>query len=88
MNHASGVVTPSSVETVLVAGAVGQRAERRGLLQVSVRPVRLQKSSVICQENGTRVLPRLGLMAERDCIGWAGEPPIADSALRAVLWET
>jgi hypothetical protein len=39
MNHTSRAVTPLYAEMVQVGDAVGQRAERRGLLQGAVRPV-------------------------------------------------
>jgi hypothetical protein len=40
VNHASCTVTPLYPEMGQVGDAVGQRAERRGLVQGSVRPVR------------------------------------------------
>ncbi len=38
MNHASGTVTPLDPELIQVDRAIGQRAQRRGLVQGSVRP--------------------------------------------------
>jgi hypothetical protein len=39
MNHAPGAVTPPDAEVVQVGDAIGQRAERRGLVQGAVWPV-------------------------------------------------
>jgi hypothetical protein len=39
MNHASGTVAPLDPELIQVTGTVGQRAQRRGLVQGAVRPV-------------------------------------------------
>jgi hypothetical protein len=39
MNHASGTVTPLDPELIQVGDAIGQRAQRRGMVQGSVRPV-------------------------------------------------
>ena len=39
MNHASGAVSPPEAEVVQVSDAIGQRTERRGLVQGAVRPV-------------------------------------------------
>jgi hypothetical protein len=39
MNHAADAVTPLDPEMVQVGDAVGQRAQWRGLLEGSVRPV-------------------------------------------------
>ncbi len=41
MNHASGAVAPPDAEVVQVGDTIGQRAERRGLVQGAVRPVRV-----------------------------------------------
>jgi len=41
MNHATSAVTPLDPELVQAGDAVGPRAERCGLLQGSVRPVRV-----------------------------------------------
>jgi hypothetical protein len=39
MNHASGAVAPPDAQAVQVGDAIGQRAERRRLVQGAVRPV-------------------------------------------------
>jgi hypothetical protein len=39
MNHASGAVTPLDPEPIQVDDSFGQRAERRGLVQGTVRAV-------------------------------------------------
>ena len=39
MNHAAGTVAPLDPELIQVGDAIGQRAQRRGLVQGSVRPV-------------------------------------------------
>jgi hypothetical protein len=39
MNHASGTVAPLDPEVIQVGDAIGQPAQRRGLVQGSVRPV-------------------------------------------------
>jgi hypothetical protein len=39
MNHAPGAVTPPDPEQIQTGDAVGQRAQGRGLLEGSVRPV-------------------------------------------------
>ncbi len=39
MNHASGMVAPLDPELIEVGDAIGQWAQRRGLVQGSVRPV-------------------------------------------------
>jgi hypothetical protein len=39
MNHTPGAVTPLNPEMVQVGDALGQRAQRRGLPEGSVRPV-------------------------------------------------
>jgi hypothetical protein len=38
MNHASGTVAPLDPEVIQVGDAIGQPAQRRGLVQGSVRP--------------------------------------------------
>jgi hypothetical protein len=45
MNHASGAVTPDDAEAIEVGDGMGQRAERRGLVQGAVRPVRVAEAS-------------------------------------------
>jgi hypothetical protein len=42
MNHASGTVTPLDPELIQVGDAIGQRAQRRGLVQGPVRAVPVQ----------------------------------------------
>ena len=54
MNHASGAVTPLDPEMVQVGDAVGQRAERSGLLEGAVRPVGVVEVLVVSQD-GYRV---------------------------------
>jgi hypothetical protein len=39
VNHASGTVTPPDPELIQVGDVIGQRAQRRGLVQTSIRPV-------------------------------------------------
>jgi hypothetical protein len=39
MNHATSAVTPLDPDLIQVGDTIGQRAERRGLLQGPVRPV-------------------------------------------------
>jgi hypothetical protein len=41
VNHSSGAVAPEDPEVIQVRDAIGQRAERRGLVQGAVRPVRV-----------------------------------------------
>src|SRR5437868_3850193 len=50
MYHASGAVTPLNPEMVQVGNAVGQRAQRRGLLEGSVRPVGVIEVFVVTQD--------------------------------------
>ena len=45
MNHASGAVVPLDPEPIQVGDAIGQRAQRRDLVQGSVRPVPVAESS-------------------------------------------
>jgi hypothetical protein len=45
MNHASGTITPLDPELIQVGDAIGQRAQRRSLVQGSMRPVPVVKSS-------------------------------------------
>jgi hypothetical protein len=41
MDHASGAAPPPDAEVVQVGDAIWQRAERRGLVQGAVGPVRV-----------------------------------------------
>ena len=50
VNHASCAVTPLYPEMGQAGDAVGQRAERRGLVQGSVRPVRGVEVLVVAQD--------------------------------------
>jgi hypothetical protein len=50
MNHASGVVTPLDPELIQVGDAVGQRAQRRGLLESAVRPVGVIEVLLLAQD--------------------------------------
>src|SRR5689334_13276018 len=50
MDHASGAVTPLDAEVVQAGDAIGQRAERRGLVQGSVWPVRVVEVLVFAQD--------------------------------------
>jgi TOTE conflict system primase-like protein len=50
MDHASGAVAPSDAEVVQVGDAIRQRAERRGLVQRAVRPVRVAEVLVLAQD--------------------------------------
>ena len=54
MDHASGAVTPPEAEVVQVGDGVWQRANRRGLVQGAVRPVRVVEVFVLAQ-NGHQV---------------------------------
>jgi hypothetical protein len=54
MNHATGAVAPLDQEMVQVGHAIWQRAERRGLIQGSVRPVVVVEVFVRAQ-NGHQV---------------------------------
>jgi len=45
MNHAPDAVASLNPELVQVGDAIGQRAQRRGLLEGPVRPVGIVKSS-------------------------------------------
>src|SRR5260370_31026134 len=57
MNHASGAVAPLDPELIQVGDAIGQRAQRRGLVQGSVRPVvPLQNIVVVSDLRVHRVL--------------------------------
>jgi hypothetical protein len=49
MNHASGAVAPPDAEVVQVGDAIWQRAERRGLVQGAVWPVRVAEVLVLAQ---------------------------------------
>src|ERR1700747_1777590 len=51
MNHATSAVTPPDPELVQAGDTVGQRAERCGLLQGSVRPVRVVEILVFPQHD-------------------------------------
>ncbi|MDQ2815702.1 MAG: hypothetical protein M3Z75_28625 [Actinomycetota bacterium] len=51
MNYASGTVTPLDPEVVQVGDAIGQRAERRCLVQGAVWPVRVIKLLVLAQHD-------------------------------------
>ncbi len=51
MNHASGTVTPLDPELIQVGDAIGQRAQRRGLVQGSVRPVPVAEVLVLAQHD-------------------------------------
>ena len=51
MNNATSAVTPLDPELVQAGDAVGQRAERCGLLQGSVRPVGVVEILVLPQHD-------------------------------------
>ena len=51
MDHATSAVTPLDPELVQAGDAVGQRAERCGLLQGSVRAVRVVEILVLPQHD-------------------------------------
>ncbi len=51
MNHASGTVTPLDPELIQVGDAIGQRAQRRGLVQGSVRPAPVAEVLVLAQHD-------------------------------------
>ena len=50
MNHASGAVAAPDTEVVQVGDAIWQRAERRGLVEGAVRPVRVVEVLVLAQD--------------------------------------
>ena len=50
MNHASGAVAPPDAEVVQVGDGIWQRAQRRGLVQGAVRPVRVVEVLVLAQD--------------------------------------
>ena len=50
MNHASGAVVPPDAEVVHVGDAIWQRANRRGLVQGAVWPVRVAEVLVLAQD--------------------------------------
>lgn len=54
MNHTPGAVTPLDPEMIHVCDSFGRRAQRRGLLQGAVRPVRVVEVLVLHlqDENG------------------------------------
>ena len=49
MNHTSGAVAAPDAEVVQVGDAIWQRAERRGLVQGAMRPVRVIEVLVLAQ---------------------------------------
>jgi hypothetical protein len=49
MDHASGTVAPPDAEVIQVSDASWQRAERRGLVQGAVWPVRVVEVLVFAQ---------------------------------------
>jgi hypothetical protein len=49
MNHATGAVTPEDADVVQIGDAIWQRAQRRGLAQGPVRPVRVIEVLVLAQ---------------------------------------
>jgi hypothetical protein len=51
MNPAAGAVAPPDAEVVQVGDAIGLRAERRGLVQDAVRPVRVVEVLVLAQHD-------------------------------------
>jgi hypothetical protein len=51
VNHASGTVTPPDPEMVQVGDAIWQRAQRRGLVQGAVWPVRVVEVLVLVQHD-------------------------------------
>jgi hypothetical protein len=50
MDHASGTIAPPDAEVVQAGDAARQRAQRRGLVQGSVRPVRVAEVVVFAQD--------------------------------------
>jgi hypothetical protein len=55
MHHAPGAIAPLNPEMVQVGNAVGQRAQRRGLFQGSVRPVGVVEVFVLAQDGQTEI---------------------------------
>ena len=51
MNHASGAVAALDLELIEVGDAIGQRAQRRGLLQGAVRPAGVVEGLVLAQDD-------------------------------------
>jgi hypothetical protein len=51
MDYASGTITPPDPELIQVDDAIGQRLQRRGLVQGSVRPVPVVEVLVLAQHD-------------------------------------
>jgi hypothetical protein len=51
VNHASGTVAPLDPELIQVGDVIEQRAQRRGLVQGPVRPVRVAEVLVLAQHD-------------------------------------
>ena len=82
MNHATGAVAPPDQEMVQVGHAIWQRAERRGLIQGSVRPVVVLEVFVLAQ-NGHQesLIPDQGPVQQFSAA--VADPPLG--AFRALV---
>jgi len=57
VDHTPGTVAPLDPELIQVGDAIGQRAQRRGLVQDSVRPVPVAEVLVLAQRD--HQMPRI-----------------------------
>jgi hypothetical protein len=74
MNHASGTVAPLDPELIRAGDAIGQRAQRRGLVQGPVRPAGVAEVLVLAQhDHQMPLIPCQGLV-------WQLTPAAADPA--------
>ena len=77
MDHAPGAVTPLNPEMVQAGDAVGQRAQRRGLLKGAVRPVGIVEVFVLAQDgHQVSLVPDQGPVQQLTAA--AADPPLHD----------
>ena len=57
VNHATGAVAPPAAQPVQVGDATGQQAKRRGLVQGTVRPVRVVEVLVLTGTDPAEPVP-------------------------------
>src|SRR5260370_30076078 len=77
MNHDPGAVTPLNPEMIQVGDTVGQRAQWRGLLESSVRPVGVVKVFVLPQHyHQVPLVPDQGSVQQLTSA--AADPPLYD----------
>jgi len=77
MNHAVDAVAPLNPEMVQVGDTVGQRAQRRGLLEGSVRPVGIVEVFVLAQhDHQVLLVPDQG--PAQQLTAAATDPPLHD----------